>query len=120
MMRYAPLKTKQVTALALGLLLGVALFISPVRLHHATSLLPPLANEQHDIAVEASQPTQHSHHHQETVRCLRCVLQTFETPETVQPFVVLLAVLGLLVVAPPLEPTRIFTLAKSARSPPLL
>jgi hypothetical protein len=120
MTRYTQLNTKQFVALVLGLLLGVALFLSPIRLHHATRLLPSLAHEQHDITEEASQPTQHSHHHQENVRCLRCVLQTFETPETAQPLVVLLAVLGFLVVIKPLAPQRVVSLTKKARAPPFL
>jgi hypothetical protein len=107
---------KQLTALGLGLLLGLALFISPLRLYELTSAAPSPMHQQGQEGTSS-----HSSHHSQShtdVRCLRCVLQTFEAAESVQPLVVVFVVLGFFVVVQPLEPKKVITPSKTARGPP--
>jgi predicted component of type VI protein secretion system len=116
-----PVKTKQIATFGLGLLLAVALFASPFRLHHATGRLPFATHTHYENTAQHSS-SQHSQHadqdQRDDLRCLRCVLQTFEVAEILQPLVVIFAVLGRLEAAKPLEPTNIFILDTTARSPP--
>jgi hypothetical protein len=113
---------KQFTALGLGLLLGLALFISPLRLYEVASAAPSPVHQQGQEGTSShSSHHSQSHHSSQSdtdLRCLRCVLQTFQAAESVQPLVVVLVILGFLVVVQPLEPKKIITPSKIARGPP--
>jgi hypothetical protein len=109
-------RAKQGITLLLGVVLGLAIFISPYQLHQNPGSI--------FFKVGSDTPSNHtSHEHQnheegKELRCLRCVLQSFEAPETIAPFVVVLVVLGFLKLAKPTEPFSFVTLSKSARAPP--
>jgi hypothetical protein len=108
------LQRRQIFTLLLGVVLGLAIFVSPYQLHHSPGSI---------FFKKFPANAEHSSHeqHQDTkdIRCLRCVLYGFQVPETIAPFVVILVVLGFLTVAKPAEPFSFIPLGKSARAPPV-
>jgi hypothetical protein len=112
----SPQRSRQVFTLLLGVLLGLAIFVSPYQLHqNPGSIFFKVGSGA------ASNHTSHEHQHHEEgkeLRCLRCVLQSFETPETVTPLLIIFVVLGFVKLIKPTEPFSFITLSKSARAPP--
>jgi hypothetical protein len=108
-------RRKQFFTLLLGVMLGLAIFVSPYQLHHSPGSI------FFTKFPANTEPSSHDQHHEDTkdIRCLRCVLYGFQVPETIAPFVVILVVLGFLTVVKPAEPFSFITLDKSARAPPV-
>jgi hypothetical protein len=105
----------KIFALLLAALLGLALFLSPYRLHSSPASIFFI------VQTAASDHAGHGEHeHQQTqeLQCLRCVLYGFQLPETATPFVIILVVLGFIKVAKPIAPASFITPSKSARAPP--
>jgi hypothetical protein len=114
----------QLFSLPLAVLLGLALFLSPYRLHNdPTSIFFVASTSATTISANTTsvEHSSHSQHHEEskTLQCLRCVLYGFQLPETATPFLVILVVLGFLKLAKPAEPFSFITLSNSARAPPV-
>jgi hypothetical protein len=112
----SPQLSRQVFTLWLGVLLGLAIFISPYQLHHNPgSIFFKISSKV------TSNHSSHEHQHHEQSRelhCLRCVLQSFEAPEIIAPLIVIFVLLGFIKLAKPTEPFSFVTLGKSARAPP--
>jgi hypothetical protein len=110
-------RSKQVFTLLLGVMLGLAIFISPYQLrHNSASIFFKTATETRT----ATHPShEHQHQHSEELHCLRCVLQGFELPETIAPFMVIFITLGFLIPAKPNQPFSFIVLTKTARAPPV-
>ncbi len=109
----------QLFSLLLAALLGLALFLSPYRLHNDPTSIFFVASTS--ATATSAEHTSHTQHHEDskTLQCLRCVLYGFQLPETATPFIVILVVLGFLKLAKPAEPFSFITLSKSARAPPV-
>jgi hypothetical protein len=115
------MKAAQAVSLLLAFLLGLALFLSPYRLHDSPASIF-FVNQSAASETAISEHTAHSQHdHEQTQepQCLRCVLYGFQLPETTAPFVVILVVLGFLRVAKPAEPFSFVTRSACARAPPV-
>jgi hypothetical protein len=102
-------------AVLLGTLLGLALFISPYRLHQSSGSV---------FLTRLPTSTEHSsheghHHDTKELRCLRCVLYGFQLPETIEPLIFILVVLGFLKLVKLTEPLSFVPFGKSARAPPV-
>jgi hypothetical protein len=111
-------RSKQVFTLLLGVMLGLAIFISPYQLHHNSASIFFKTPAETQTAAHTSH--EHQHQNSEELRCLRCVLQGFELPETIEPFIIIFITLGFLIPAKPSQPFSFIVLTKTARAPPVI
>jgi hypothetical protein len=106
----------KIFALLLAAMLGLALFLSPYRLHSSPTSIFFVSQT---AASEHAGHSEHEHQQTQELQCLRCVLYGFQLPETATPFVIILVVLGFIKVAKPIAPDSFITLSKTARAPPV-